>query len=297
MELYEKRIHTALDFIENNLLNDFDISEVSAVAHYSKFHFMRIFKMMTGDKLGDYIRKRRISESAIDLVESDLSILNIALKYQFESQESYTRSFKSVFDVTPGFFRKRGHKYVGFEQYKLSQEKLEAIKNFIVMEPRIETLAPRMLVGIKHRHSLQEMDSMLPIWKSFMPQRFEIDNHIDEGIYSLQVYDPGLTFETLGPNTTFDHWAAIQVESLGKYPKGMGHIEIPSGDYAVFIHKGPAHTFPKTISFIFQGWLPESEYIYDSSRPQFEIMGERYHGPSHPNSEEEVWIPIKTSKH
>ncbi len=68
----------------------------------------------------------------------------------------------------------------------------------------------------------------------------------------------------------------------------------PSGLYAVFIHKGDASTAPKTFEYIFGTWLPNSEYLLDN-RPHFEILGEKYKNED-PNSEEEVWIPIKPRK-
>jgi len=72
----------------------------------------------------------------------------------------------------------------------------------------------------------------------------------------------------------------------------MDHLIIPGGLYAVFIHKGPVHIFYKTSQYIYGQWIPGSDYILDN-RPHFEIMTEQYLGPDHPESEEEVWVPIK----
>jgi len=69
---------------------------------------------------------------------------------------------------------------------------------------------------------------------------------------------------------------------------------VPSGLYAVFIHTGAASTAPKTFEYIFETWLPNSEYLLDN-RPHFEILGGKYKNED-PSSEEEIWIPIKPRK-
>ena len=94
------------------------------------------------------------------------------------------------------------------------------------------------------------------------------------------------------PNTIFEKWAAIEVSQFDQIPDSMEKFILPEGNYAVFVHKGPVSTFDETAAYIYGSWLPKSNYQLDE-RPHFEIMGEKYFGPMDPNSEEEVWIPIK----
>ncbi|KAA1245467.1 helix-turn-helix domain-containing protein [Aquimarina sp. RZ0] len=91
------RIRNAITYIEKNLKEKLTLTKIARYACYSKYHFIRIFHASTGETVSDYIRKRRISESAIKLVTTNDSILHIALQYQFESQQAYTRSFKSIY--------------------------------------------------------------------------------------------------------------------------------------------------------------------------------------------------------
>ena len=75
-------------------------------------------------------------------------------------------------------------------------------------------------------------------------------------------------------------------------PDGMECFNLDGGLYAVFLHKGAAATGAKTFQYIFNTWLPASEYNIDTTRPHFELLGEKYKN-NDPDSEEEIWIPVK----
>lgn len=128
------------------------------------------------------------------------------------------------------------------------------------------------------------------LWKSFMPIRHEIQNNIGTELYSVEVY-PALFFDSFNPGATFEKWAAVEVRDFNSVPETMETLLSPEGLYAVFVHKGPASEGPKTYQYIFQTWLPGSDYALDN-RPHFAIMGEKYKQYD-ADSEEELWIPVK----
>ena len=130
----------------------------------------------------------------------------------------------------------------------------------------------------------------IELWRSFMPGRKEIKNNIGTELYSVQVYDY-LYFNNFNPDKEFEKWASIEVTDFVTVPGEMEAFTLTGGLYAVFKHKGAASTGPKTFQYIFGTWLPNSEYALDD-RPHFEILGEKYMNED-PNSEEEIWIPIK----
>ena len=290
-QLHLDRIEKAIDFIEGNLKEDLKLDTIAKDACYSKYHFTRLFSQITGKTLRDYIKNRRITEAAIDLVMSDVSILQIALRYQFDSQEAFTRSFQSVFGVSPGNFRKKAHKIVDFKCYTLSPSDFNELKNSCNMEPEIVQLEAKKIIGIKIITSLSE-NRTVELWQGFMKRRHEIKNNLNTGFYSIQTYNAKESFESFNEKTIFEKWAAVEVENFNHIPEGMESHTLVEGKYAVFIHYGPTKTFDKTLNHIFKNWLPKSGYELDN-RDHFEIMGEKYYGPTHPKSEEEIWIPIK----
>lgn len=157
------------------------------------------------------------------------------------------------------------------------------------MEARIETLNEKKLIG-KHISMSFIENKTFQLWSSFMPEKKEIKNSIDSNLYSLEVFPVGY-FNHFDSKNTFEKWAAIEVSDFNEIPSNMETLIIPTGTYAVFIHKGPATEADKTYRFIFTEWLPNSEYNVDE-RPHFAVMTEKYKKDD-PDSEEEIWIPIK----
>jgi AraC family transcriptional regulator len=158
------------------------------------------------------------------------------------------------------------------------------------MYHRLEILPEKKLVGKQMKMSLSDNKTGL-LWKSFMQRRKEIRNNITSALYSLQVYDHSIDFASFNQDTVFEKWAAVEVADFDNIPPDMETFLLTGGLYAVFIHKGAASTGPKTFRYIFESWLPNSGYLPDR-RPHFELLGEKYKNED-PDSEEEVWIPVK----
>ena len=128
------------------------------------------------------------------------------------------------------------------------------------------------------------------IWQLFMPRLKEIKNAVSADLFSLQNY-PDDYFTNFTPETIFTKWAAVEVKNFENIPEGFEKLEIPSGKYAVFLHKGNTEMFAKTAQYIYTEWLPNSGFQLDN-KPHFEVLGDNYLGHENPESEEEVWIPI-----
>ncbi len=134
------------------------------------------------------------------------------------------------------------------------------------------------------------MNKTSELWQSFMPRRREVKNRSNSDFISMQVYDKNLN-GLFSPNTLFKKWAVVEVSSYADIPDSLESYSLNGGKYVVFIHNGPASEFPKTMQYIFESWLPQSEYELDN-REHFEILPEGY-SPVDPKAREEVWIPIK----
>jgi AraC family transcriptional regulator len=158
-----------------------------------------------------------------------------------------------------------------------------------IAEPRIEQLSEKKLVG-KHLHMSLANNRTVELWQSFMQQRKNIGQTLSTDLYSLQIYEPTLDFKEFNLQTEFEKWALIEVADFIEIPEGLKAFTLPAGQYAVFINRGL--DFESTFRRIFYEWLPASGYALDQ-RPHFELLGAKYKNNS-PDSEEEVWIPIKT---
>lgn len=158
------------------------------------------------------------------------------------------------------------------------------------MEPKIVDAQERKLVGLRIETTIAE-DRPGELWRRFKPRVKEIAARANENFYSVQVFEGDLKFEDIQPDTAFEKWAAVEVNDLDSIPEGLEALTLPSGKYAVFIHKGMPCDFPRTARFIYGAWLPDSGFELNG-RESFEVMGPDYL-PTDPDAEEEVWVPLK----
>ena len=158
------------------------------------------------------------------------------------------------------------------------------------MNPLIKTLKEKKLIG-KHITMSLSNNKTAELWKNFMPRRHEIKNKLSNDLISMQVYESSYDFKNFNVDANFEKWATIEVPDFNTIPNEMESFILVGGLYAVFLHKGDASSGPQIFRYIFETWIPNSEYDLDN-RPHFEILGEKYKN-NDPESEEEIWIPIK----
>ena len=157
------------------------------------------------------------------------------------------------------------------------------------LEPSIQIIAPKKLIGMSKEMSLSN-DQTGQLFRQFMPRRKEVQNIVNLNYtYDLRVYDPNY-FQQFDPSRTFTKWSLVEVSSTQQIPEEMEVFKLESGQYAVFFYKGLSSD-RSFFQYIFLEWLPRSAYVLDN-RPHFEILSERTK-LNDPNSEEEVWIPVK----
>ena len=157
------------------------------------------------------------------------------------------------------------------------------------MEQRLDFAKEKKLVGKRMTMSFSR-NTTPQLWKSFMTQRKEIQHAVGTDLYSMQMYRPQF-FTNFNPNAEFEKWATLEVSSFENIPEGMESFTLPGGAYSVFLYKGNENTAGEAFLYILGEWLPGSGYELDS-RPHFEILGEKYKNGD-PESEEEIWIPIR----
>lgn len=156
------------------------------------------------------------------------------------------------------------------------------------MTPRIETLSKTNLIGINLQMSLLN-NRTGELWRTFITKLIELKIEANQDKYSIQLYSPD-HFKQFNPNNEFTKWAAVQSNELDTTNIALESFILEGGTYAVFDYKGSSSD-PSIFQYIYTDWLPKSEYFLDD-RPHFEILGEKYKN-NDPQSEEEIWIPIK----
>lgn len=160
-----------------------------------------------------------------------------------------------------------------------------------MLSPTIITLGPKKLIGMKRSMSLVD-NKTVQLFQQFMPRRKEITQVVNMHTYELCIY-PADYFIRFDPNKLFEKWTMLAVDEYEDIPEGMETLDLPGGEYAQFIYKGLGSD--KSIyEYIYTKWIPASDYEMDL-RPHFNVLTEKTK-LNDPNSEEEIWIPIKMKK-
>ncbi|HOJ09814.1 MAG TPA: AraC family transcriptional regulator [Clostridiales bacterium] len=137
---YYERIKKSIDYIESNLENKIDINFVAQTAYMSLSNFYRMFFTLTGYSVKEYIRLRRISLASIELQNSDASIINIAVKFDFESGDSFSRAFRRVTGYLPSEYRKHNRTF-SFERIDIMDKYFDIQDNELLEKyPDIKVL-------------------------------------------------------------------------------------------------------------------------------------------------------------
>lgn len=263
MNSHIKIIQNLVNQIEENVSYDVNIKSLSQLHSLSPWHFQRLFKSVVGSSLGQYTRGRRLCIAANMLIETDLSIIDIAFNVGFSTHESFSRSFKEYFKYTPKEFRLKKLKTLINKKPILSDDLLEHIMSGMDIEPKIVNLNEQIVVGMQtsipspfiERNKICEY--VAPFWFTLFEKENEIKNRSLHTYYALSISPSGDFTED-----KLSYIAGVPVSSLEKVPEGMTQYILPSQKVAMFdiTTDIDAETAQKTIDYIYGYWLPNSQY-------------------------------------
>lgn len=155
------RMNRALDYIESNLTGEIELKEVAQSAYCSSHQFQRMFSFITNVTLAEYIRRRRLTLAAIELQNSDMRVIDIAVKYGYESPVSFARAFQSLHGVNPASAREEGTALKAYPRLSF----LISMKGEKAMNYRIETKESFHVFGIEKIFQLNGEDTPGELWK------------------------------------------------------------------------------------------------------------------------------------
>lgn len=183
--LYHRAIEKAVEYVEKHLKQPIKVEDVANHVNISYFHFHRIFFTATGEVLGDYIRKRRLTQAACELLNTNCRILDIALEYQFESQEAFSRSFKAMFGIMPGRFRKKGLQPYLSNKANMTGKGLYHRIYQVSIQPKIVYLdKPVLIGGIQGKTSIR--NNQIPrLWSELAGRLNEFKNSYNSKVFYL----------------------------------------------------------------------------------------------------------------
>ena len=283
-------MNAAIDYIEENLAGEIDFSEAAKRACCSTFHFQRIFFVVTEVTLAEYVRRRRLTQAARELTSGNTKVIDIAVKYGYESPDAFTRAFRNLHGVTPMAAREPGVQLVAFPRISFHIE----LKGGNDMDYRIIEKPAFDVIGTARKFTTVNGENFVKI-PQFWDEFTDLKEYQELGNLSEGKPGPITGGDCLGvciageAMEVFTYAIAIEKPEEAN-TAGFDVIHITAATWAVFESIG---RMPKAIQDvtvqIFQEWFPSTGYEHDA-KPELEV-----YLPGDPNSPDyrcQVWMPV-----
>ncbi|CUH94863.1 hypothetical protein P22_0929 [Propionispora sp. 2/2-37] len=221
-------ISACIHYIEEHLYAKITLDQIAAHCGISKYHLHRIFKSLTGEPLMEYVQSRKLSSSIGELTGTNMRIIDIALEYGFDYEQSYIRAFRKKFGYTPLKVRSEQMSFV--IQEKLNIEDIMSVNNSIIYKPFFVFRQKFNLMGVKHKIMSKSGDKVANHFgrEFFYNQRNKIANAVNPQIYF------GYTDWSANNNGYIYYMPSVQVDDVEPVPEGMEVVSIPAHKYVVF---------------------------------------------------------------
>ncbi len=289
------KMNSALDYIEANLTGEIDTNIISMKACCSSYNFQRMFSFITDITLAEYIRRRRLTCAAIELQNSNTRIIDVAVKYGYDSATSFARAFKQLHGINPAEAKQEG---VPLKAYPKISFQI-SIKGEKEMDYRIETKEAFDVFGIEEICSLKGEEGYInpvQLWQKTLSNgeynrlessAGELPSFISMDLCKVHAVENYRITE----EDTFPYMLCAFVSKDSK-TDGYKVIHIPSQTYVIFTSdhfkwgEDLSNVLKSLHKSFYTEWLPTANYV-KADGANFEIYG---------GTEEygyiEVWYPI-----
>lgn len=313
---YIQRINRVMDYIESNIDKELTVAELADVAHFSRFHFQRIFGGIMRESLNRFIQRVRIEKAGtLLLMNGKKSITEIALECGFSSSAVFARSFKERYNMSASEWREKGNSTISkmngsnrkqldiyCKEYDVSREYINGVfsnqlwrvqmKNAgqIKTEVRIEELKPMTAAYVRHIGPYKGDEKLFEgLWNKLMSWA---------GPRDLIRFPETKMFTIYHDNMEITDEDKLRISVCMSVPENtvtegeIGKLTVPGGRYAVGKFEINPDEYPQAWDAIYSGWLPGSGYQPDD-RPSFELyLNDPKQHPEHKHIFE-IFLPVK----
>jgi AraC family transcriptional regulator len=280
-----ERMNNVMDYIETHLSENIDYDQVAMIACCSTYHFQRMFSFITDVPLSEYIRRRRLTLAAFELQNRDSRVIDIALKYGYESPEAFSRAFKKMLGVKPMSARDKG---VPLKAYPRMSFHI-SIKGDAEMNYKIEEKEVFEMFGVSTEINAVDEKPFIEIpafWEKCIS-----DGTVDRVRKAAGLNENGQIHAVLYNNQGyhFSYMIGYYLPQTG-LPDGFEKLSVPAQTYAIFstgLYPDGQSGIHDLFKRIFTEWFPTCNYVH-SEGAQFEMT--YYRGNN--MYEMEVWMPV-----
>ncbi|WP_114635134.1 AraC family transcriptional regulator [Vibrio splendidus] len=292
------RISRVLTYIHSNLSSSLSLEDIATQSCWSRWQLQRVFQAETGLTVANYVRELKLSQAAEHLLDGKERVIDIALGLGFNSEISFSRSFKQMFGSSPSQYRKAG-KRVGLRKpIQVSETASTSEKGALsFVEVRIDERESFLVKGMTSEISglfslTQDFAQKVPQLWSRLEGEVEIPD--DNVLQFIGVVD--LT-QSCFDGTNIHYWAGVELQegiSIPQLPSIISErlevLTVPKQTYAVVKHCGPIENLRHTLSWFVLNWMPSSGYRGVDGY-ELEVYPFAYQANAS-DAEMEYWVPI-----
>ncbi|WP_059106221.1 AraC family transcriptional regulator [Shouchella shacheensis] len=283
-----KKLNDSLAYVEDNLDQEIHYADVAKIAFCNEYHFRRMFSFLSGVSLTEYIRRRRLTQAGLELTSSNVKIIDIALKYGYQSPDSFAKAFQKVHGITPKEAKRSGQHLKSFPPFTFQL----TIQGGLELNYRIEEKEAFVLAGIKKRipivfegenSAITEMRNLIT---PEMIETFETLSNVEPyGVISASF---NFSEERMEEKGELDHLIGVATTKEDVLDLDSHHV--PACTWAIFTVVGnfPVET-QNVWGRIYSEWLPSSDYQVVNGP---EILWTEGEDTADPDYKSEIWIPV-----
>ena len=274
-----RTINDAIEYMEDHLTAEITLSDIARHVNLSAFHFQRAFSLLTEMSPAEYIRKRRLSQAGADLMSGG-KVIDVSMKYGYDSPESFTKAFTRFHGVSPAQVKK-GSPIQFMNRFTVQI----TIEGGCIMEYTIKKWeAMDLLVHAKDFHAETSEGEIPKFWDEY---------YANEALRKIPGY-LGVCAQPKTDGDEFRYGIGCKASDVEGIPEGFEIIHIPAYTWAVFKCVGP---MPGAIQAmwerIYKEWLPVSDY---ELIPDYDIENYLPGDPSSRDYVSEICIPVRKSR-
>ena len=277
MQGWIEGFQASIDFMERNLTEDMRIEEIAGKAALSPFYYQRIFGALCGITVGEYIRLRRMSQATQELASADTKVIDVAIKYGYDSPDSFAKAFQRFHGITPSQAKEPGAPLKSFAPLHIKI----TMEGGNMLDYRIMEKAPFTIAGVRKRFNDETSYQKIPeFWNEWLAQG---DARPIKGMFGVCTNMNG---------RDFDYWIADLYVPWEDVPDGCETLVIPGSYWAQFLCKGPLpDSLQKVNTRIWSEWLPSLQGYVLAGNYDIEI----YMPPAEKPEDDVnyIWVPLK----
>ena len=274
-----QKMNAAVNYLEEHIFEEPDLDRLGKLAGCSAHHFQRIFTYIGGITLTEYIRKRRMALAAVDLKDENVKVIDVAMKYGYDSPTAFSRAFQAVHGVTP-------------TQARANDISLKAFPP-IIFQMTVRG-AQEMNYRIENREAIRVVGKKIPL-KATLEENFQItpkfwqENAMNGTIEKLSTMMDTDIYGLMGVSVCNekDEWEYYIAVATTKAAGEFEELAVPKSTWAIFHEQNPVIKIQELETKIITEWLPSSGYEY-ANAPEIEL----YLNPDPNQTKYEIWLPV-----